>query len=243
MRTYWSAKKNQYFASRGTKAQGKWVQLEAEAIDKETGRIKTDENGNPIMEKYYYAKNEKGEVDAFLDPVPESDPNRSNIPFRQWKGKVEEGVILTITGMLNDMRTNGFKNMLEMRFGENADPELKQLYISNLKLLFTDLIMWGIIGLGATMMLGDWADDEVKKARKSGHMDDAMQATLASFIHKTVKSSGLDFAWWHAIFDVSMDWNPMAISYMANELAAIANFIIGDIEFSDLAIKSFSAAR
>lgn len=243
MRTYWSAKKNQYFAPGGIKAQGKWVQMEAEAIDKETGKIKTDENGNPIMEKYFYAKNEKGEVDVFLDPVPESDPNCSSVPFRQWKGKYEEGVILTIAGMLNDMRTNGFKNMLEMRFGENADPELKQVYIANLKLLFTDLVMYGIIGFGATMMLGDWADDELKKARKSGHMDDAMQATLASFIHRTVKSSGLDFAWWKAIFDISMDWNPMAISYMANELAAIANFIVGDIEFSDLAVKSFSAAR
>lgn len=243
MRTYWSAKKNQYFAPGGIKAQGKWVHLEAEVIDPETRQVKVDKDGKPIMEKYYYPKNDKGEIDLNGDPVPESDPNRSDVPFRQWKGKFEEGVILTLAGIMNDIRTMGWKEMLEARFGEDADPELKQVYLANIKLLITDLVMWGVIGMGATTMLEDWADDEEKEAKKSGHMADAIDATWAKFIHRTIKSSGLDFAWWHAIFDISMDWNPMSISYLANEIAILSNFIFGDEEFSDVVVKSFSAAR
>lgn len=243
MRTYWSAKKNQYFAPGGIKAQGKWVQLESEVIDPETHELKRDSEGKIIMEKYYYPKNEKGEIDVNGTPVPESDPNRSDVPFLQWKGKFEEGVILTIAGILNDIRTMGYKKMVEARFGKNADPELKQVYIANLRLFITDLVMWGVIGMGATMMLGDWADEEKKEAKESGHMSDAINATWANFVHKTIKSSGLDFAWWQAIFDVSMDWNPMAISYLGNEIAVLADFIFGDEEFSNVIVRSFSAAR
>jgi hypothetical protein len=77
------------------------------------------------MEKYFYPKNENGEIDVNGIPVPESDPNRSSLPFLQWKGKYEEGVIITIAGILNDLRTVGWKKMVELRFGKDADPELK----------------------------------------------------------------------------------------------------------------------
>jgi hypothetical protein len=74
-------------------------------------------------------------------------------------------------------------------------------------------------------------------------MSDAISATWANFLYRTVKSSGLDFAWWKAIFDITMDWNPMSIAYLGNEVAILSNFIFGDEEFSDVVIKSFSAAR
>jgi hypothetical protein len=102
--------------------------------------------------------------------------------------------------------------------------------------------MWLLIG-GAALLLGDWADEEEKEAKKSGHFDDAMRATFAGLVYKTVYNSKLDMAWWESIFNVSMDWNPFVVSYVGNEASAIANFITGDASFADTMVKSFSAAR
>ena len=89
--------------------------MEAEAIDPITREVIIDkETKKPVMVKYYYAKNDKGEIDYNSDPVPENHPNRSNTPFRQWKGKFEEGVILTLAGIMYDISTVGWKEMLEL---------------------------------------------------------------------------------------------------------------------------------
>lgn len=111
-----------------------------------------------------------------------------------------------------------------------------------MKLLVCDFIMWLVIGQAA-LLLGDWSDDEKKEAKKTGHFDDAAYATWTHLIYKTVYNSSLDFAWWNSIFEISMDWNPFAISYVVNEAKAINNLIIGDASFADTVVKSFSAAR
>ena len=103
-------------------------------------------------------------------------------------------------------------------------------------------MMWLLIG-GAATLAGDWADDEEKEARKTGHFDDAAYAAYVGLIHKTIRNSSLDFAWWNSIFEISMDWNPMAIVYAGNEAKAICNFVTGDASFADTIVKSFSAAR
>ncbi len=244
MKTYWSSKKNQYFAPGGIKAQGKWVQLEAEAIDPETNEVKLDSNGKPIIEKYYYPKTETGEVDLEGTPVPESDPNCSKMPFMQWQGKFEEGVIVTIGNFLNELRNTGsWKQAVDSMFGLNSDPELRKVYQANIKLFFSDLIMWILIGGAAVALSGDWADDEIKKAKESGHMRDAISATFADLAYRTIRYSSNDFAWWKSIFDISMDWNPMAISYLTKEFSYIGDMLTGDATFSDTVVKSFTATR
>ncbi len=102
--------------------------------------------------------------------------------------------------------------------------------------------MWLLIG-GAALLLGDWADEKEKEAKKSGHFDDALGATFAGLMYKTVYNSKLDMAWWESIFNVSMDWNPFVVSYVGNEAKTIANFVTGDNSFADTMVKSFSAAR
>jgi hypothetical protein len=103
-------------------------------------------------------------------------------------------------------------------------------------------MLWMAIG-GAAALLGDWADDEEKEAKKSGHFDDAAYAAFVGFIYKTVYNSKLDAAWWESIFNISMDWNPFAVTYIGNEAATLTNFIMGDASFADTIVKSFSAAR
>ena len=103
-------------------------------------------------------------------------------------------------------------------------------------------MLWLAIG-GAALLLGDWADEEEKEAKKSGHFDDAAYAAYAGFIYKTVYNSKLDAAWWESIFSISMDFNPFAVTYVGNEAAALTNFLMGDASFADTIVKSFSAAR
>lgn len=103
-------------------------------------------------------------------------------------------------------------------------------------------MLWAMIGFAATL-LGDWADEEEKEARKTGHLEDAGQATFANFIYRTVYNSKLDAAWWESIFNISMDFNPFAVTYIGNEAKALGNFIVGDASFADTLVKSFSAAR
>ena len=233
MRTYWSAKKNQYLAPGGIKSQGKWIQAEQEVTDPQTGQT--------TKKKLYYAKNENGELDIHGPLVYEGDENCSDTPFLQWQGKFEEGVLVTMFGMLKAMHNTSIKDGWNL-YMNNADENLRKAYKSNLKLLACDFLMWLLIG-GAALLLGDWADDEAKEAKESGHFDDALTAAYAGLVYKTVYNSKLDMAWWESIFNVSMDWNPFVVSYIGNEAKAIGNLLTGDASFADTIVKSFSAAR
>lgn len=233
MRTYWSAKKNQYLAPGGVKSQGKWVQAEQEIMNPNTGQIE--------KKKMFYGKNENGELDIHGPLVPEGDPNCSDTPFLQWQGKFEEGVLVTIYGMLKAMHNTSIKEGWNL-YVHNSDENLRKTYQSNLWLAFCDIMLWAMIGFAATL-LGDWADEEEKEARKTGHLEDAGQATFANFIYRTVYNSKLDAAWWESIFNISMDFNPFAVTYIGNEAKALGNFIVGDASFADTLVKSFSAAR
>lgn len=244
MRTYWSAKKNQYLAPGGIKTQGKWVQAEQNKINPKTGEFEFDASGKPIKEKIYYQKNEKGEVNLSLPLVTESNPNRSDIPFMQWQGRYEEGVILTLSNLIYEMKETGsFKKAINNMFGEGADPELRKVYMQNMKLLLSDFVMSMLIGVAACGMLGDWADDEIKEAKKSRDFLDSMMATFANLVHKTFKYSSNDFFWVNAIFDISMDWNPISVAYLGRTFSEILDLVMGENTFTDTIINSFSAAR
>lgn len=233
MRTYWSAKKNQYLAPGGVKAQGKWIHAEQEFLDPISNEYKKS--------KVYYAKTKEGEIDLNGPLVPEWDENKSDVPFLQWQGKFEEGVLITAYGLLKTAFKTSWGDAWNS-YWNNTDENLRKAYRANLKLGLCDFLLWAIIGSAANL-LGDWADDESKKAKKSGHFEDALGATFAGLIYRTVYNSSLDTAWWHSIFDISMDFNPFAFTYIGNEAKVLTDFIFDDNTFSETIVKSFSAAR
>ena len=112
-----------------------------------------------------------------------------------------------------------------------------------MKTFASDLILWLLIGTLSTMLLADWADEEKKDAKKSGNLEDAMAATFANLTYRTVRYSSLDFAWWNSIFDPFLDWNPISLSHIANDISGIVDFAMGDKSFCDAIVNSFSAAR
>ena len=83
MRTYWSSKKNQYLAPGGIKNQGKWVYM-------------TDHNG----EEVFYSVDENGEIDIHAPYKRKGEEGCGDIHVLQWKGRFEEGILLTCWDIL-----------------------------------------------------------------------------------------------------------------------------------------------
>ena len=85
-----------------------------------------------------------------------------------------------------------------------------------MKLIVSDLLGMLLIGSLLGGLLEDLADEEIKKAKKSAQIGDAMAATALSLIAKTVRNSALDFNMLDSLFGFVGDWNPFSISYAAN---------------------------
>jgi hypothetical protein len=163
----------------------------------------------------------------------------------QWKGKYEEGIVLTLYDIMKDAHFNPvkFKKVYKEKItNEDLDEDMRKTYQSNVRAAAYDLIMIGILGAIAALAMG-WKDDLIKEAKESGDVNDAVIASAANIIARSINNSRLDFNWFKSIFEPSMDWNPFAVAYMANEAKHIYNYVTGDKDFSDVIVKSFSAAR
>lgn len=85
-----------------------------------------------------------------------------------------------------------------------------------MKLIVSDLLGMLLIGSLLGGLLEDLADEEIKKAKKSAQIGDAMAVTALSLIAKTVRNSALDFNMIDSLFSFVGDWNPFSISYATN---------------------------
>ena len=85
-----------------------------------------------------------------------------------------------------------------------------------MKLIVSDLLGMLLIGSLLGGLLGDLADDEIKNAKKSTQIGDAMTATSLNLIAKTVRNSALDFNMIDSLFGFVGDWNPFSVSYATN---------------------------
>lgn len=227
MKTYWSSKKNQYLAPGGIKQQGKYVQMIS-----------------PNGKKCYYSLNEQGKIDKNSMPVEEGDPNASTIPFMQWKGRYEEGALLTLYSLIR--KTCNHKGNIKEAWQEQIegkDTDIQNLYKANLKLMLSDFLGWLFIGTIVGGLLGGFADLEKKKAKASGEFGDALFASGIQLLYKTVYNSALDFNAINSIFSTSIDWNPFAFSYMSRFLSDTSDLVMGDKKFSSYIVGSMSGTR
>ena len=111
-----------------------------------------------------------------------------------------------------------------------------------MKLFWCDLFLVFFIGqLAALAKL--WADDLIDENKKDPSLSLAMGATFGNIVQRSVKNSGLDAAWWSAISEPAIDWNPFALTYIANEAKQVSNLIVGDKSFTDTIVSSMSASR
>lgn len=231
MRTYWSSKKNQYLAPGGIKNQGKWVYM-------------TDHNG----EEVFYSVDENGEIDIHAPYKRKGEEGCGDIHVLQWKGRFEEGILLTCWDILKQNHYNPLnfpglrRKYLEKINDETIDPDVRKAYQANVRAFLYDLLAFMILGLLANLMM-DWKDDVIKEAKESGELRDGILASTVNIGVTAFYNSTLDLNWPKSIFEPGTDWNPVAIAYTTREAKRIYNFAMGDSEFSDTIIKSFSATR
>ena len=231
MRTFWSSKKNQYFAPSGIKSQGKWVYM-------------TDPNG----EELFYAIDDDGNIDYSAPYKHKGEEGCGDTHVMQWKGKFEEGILLTCWDILKQNHYNPLnfiglrRKYLEKINDETLDPDVAKAYQANVRAFLYDFFAVIILGLLANIMM-DWKDDVIEEAKKSGEMNDALVASFANVIGRAFYNSTLDLNWPKTIFEPGFDWNPFMISYMTKESKQIYNLAMGDANFCDTIVKSFSAAR
>lgn len=227
MRTYWSAKKNQYLADKGSNhIKGRYVQ-------------KKDDSGNLL----YYGQKENGEVDQDIITV-----ENTGIPVMQWQGDYSEGVFVTLMGICSEVWNNDDKSLSGMlttirdKFLENPDENYRRCYVSNLKILAYDAcmaIMLGALCLGLSVVYDDLEDD----ALKSEDLTDVILADMFGLVYKTFNYAKLDFFWWESIFGPTIDWNPFMLSSLTNTVTQVMDVASGEKNAFDAAIQMFGIAR
>ena len=230
MKTYWSAKKNQYLAPGGVKLIGHFEDYKEK-----------DQNGEE--KQMYYQKTQTGEIDITAPMVFEGDPNSSGVKVQRWKGQWQEGVMATLWKLGNGAVNGRFGEEWESLWN-NPDDNLRIAYRSNIKQLAFDLLMLCVIGNIASYVLGDWADDEEDEWRKDkGDEGKAIDYMMANFIYKTFDNSFRDFNMIASIWDPMLDWQPFAFNTMWTNTSRMWDAAIGDADFSRSILTSFSAGR
>ena len=103
MNTYWSGKKNQWFAISSVKDRGHFTHYSELVLDEEGKPVIKDGQEQRIY--YYIQVNEDGSIAFDEPPVPYDQLRNKNIiiPFIQWEGAFSEGIVVTLTSMLWDV--------------------------------------------------------------------------------------------------------------------------------------------
>lgn len=230
MKTYWSAKKNQYLAPGGVKLIGHFEDYKEK-----------DENGEE--RQMYYQKNESGEIDINAPLVYEDHPNCSQVKVQQWKGQWQEGIMATLWKLGAGATQGRFREEWD-ELWNNPDENLRIAYRSNLKQLAYDLIMVCVIGNLVSYTLGGWADDEEDEWRKDkGDTGKATDYMMANFLFKTFDNSFRDFNAFSSIWDPMLDWQPFAFNTLWTNTSRMWDAATGDKDFSRSVLTSFSAGR
>jgi len=133
MNTYWSSKKNQYMAPGGIRMLGRWEQLQE--VNQDTGEMELfyeDENGCPTTDK------------------------SSGIPYIVWRGQYQEGILVTLSKILETAKGDGgwaaLFNPLKIhnarvKLMEEADLNMRTAYRNNIRQFWIDLLAYLILGM------------------------------------------------------------------------------------------------
>lgn len=226
MHTYWSSKKNQYFAESGIKQRGKMEQLE---IDGKKMWTEFGEDGKPTGN--FTEKN-------------------TGVPFIVWQGIFQEGVILTLNKTLQSIWNGGLKHGdLSAGFSyftdeiwNNSDENLRNAYRANLMQFQYDLTMFLILG----KLFGDMlvkASLEYQKKHKNNSLSQALENTVIQLGPKLWKQSLQDFNVLDSLTGRLTSWNPFALSSMVNLVDSYSRAFFGNTRMYDAFVNSTTLTR
>lgn len=236
MRTYWSGKKNQYMLKGGVRLRGHWEQLK-------------DSDGNLL----YYQTDADGNLDRDVPPVPKEQVKNQQmlIPFTQWKGQWEEGIVQTFANTLRALHRDDavdWYNPYTWVYGYNKyldtlDPSMRATYRQNLRQLWVDLIGTLLLGSLIGGILSEKDKDLIKEAKDSGDLTDAMLASISHIGVRSWVNSAADFNALNNVISPALDWKPYCFQSIGNLAQRTFNTFTGDQSAYNNIINSFSATK
>lgn len=225
MKTYWSAKKNQFLAPGGVKLMGKYEDYK--------------ENGQQL----YYQVNEKGDIDLSKPFVLDSDPNCSGVKVQQWKGQWQEGIVLTLAKLWRD----GSGSSLNERWQDlwnNPDANLRRAYRSNIKHLALDLFFMIVVGNLFAAAFQPWEEDEKKQFNADPtDMGKAASYMGVKLLADSFDHSVMDFNFFDSIFSPTVEWQPFAFSSISKLLGNASKYFTTDATFANTIANSSAVTR
>ena len=225
MRTYVSAKKQQYLAKGSSTLQGSFQQA-------------TDENGKPL----YYGLNEDGTPNE--DVVQSDSPN--NFPVIRWVGKYGEGILASFADLTDIVNSpSDFKKILSEWAVEAQNKDSLGFARSyNFISLAFDLGMVILISPILMNLLADWYD-ELEDELQDGSVTESVRLTAANVFVESMEYSFMDFNIWNSLYTpIVGNLNPFAITYLVGIPRKFFNAWASDTYDSyDALISSFGVTR
>ena len=230
MNTFWSSKKNQYFSGRGYTQEGEFVDYVEE---------NPEDPEHPIeyCQKY---NEETGEMD-----IVRKDVEDTGIPYKVWKGRPQEGIIITLNHMLMNIIT-GEVDYDGFRFWDPYwnvdDPYLRKMYRANLRQLLADLLGLILIGMIVAPSLVNSAEAYAKETGQET-IGEATMGYMAMLSAGMLQTSTDDFAWYKSVFGRGIQWTPFSLSSGTRFLTNCGKWLFGDQDFYDTMVKQMSFTR
>lgn len=230
MNTFWSSKKNQYFSGRGYTQEGEFVDYVEE---------NPEDPEHPIeyCQKY---NEETGEMDIIRKDVEDT-----GVPFKVWKGRPQEGIVITTTHMLYDLltgRRDEEGQKLWDLYWNNDDPYLRKMYRANLRQLLADLLGMIIIGGLIAPSLVNAAQD-YSKFVGTDSLGGASVGYMAILGASMFDTSTDDFNFTKSVFGRGIQWTPFSLQSATRSFENWGKFALGDRDFYDSLVNTMSFTR
>lgn len=245
-KTYFSGKKNQYFMPGGVKVKGSYEHAEM---------IVLDDNGNQVTEKLFSYIDEDGiqriarrHIDengneTFIDDeAPEGHTiiqKEKCIPFYAWKGRYQEGIMLTLAKLVAMWKDLGSLSEAYKYYAYNEDETIRAAFIQNMRQLKTDILTFVLVGsVVANHMFGSLVD-EMEKDKDI----DPLAKDCVYIIMRCFANSSLDANMFSSISTFLGSWTPMSITWTMDVTKDLGMFATGNKKFESLFTDNISVLR
>lgn len=222
-RTYWSGKKNLFFAPGGVTLQGHFKQ------------VKNPDTG----EKLFYQIDNENNVRRDLEPTTED----TGYPVYKWIGDWREGVMCQLATAAHAMYDTGSVQEGFSSMWNNPNKDIRERFRSNIKQITTDLMMWLFFGTLISGFLQGWLKELEKENKKSNDFAQGLILSAASIAVYSLRNASFDFNFIDSIGTPISSWTPFAFDWGGRQMKNWWNVATGDEDFWDGCINTFGATK
>lgn len=245
-KTYFSGKKNQYFMPGGVKVKGSYEHAEMTVLDEDGNQVNEklftyiDSDGIQRIARRHIDKN--GNETFIDDEAPEGQTiiaKEKCIPFYAWKGRYQEGIMLTLAKLAAMWKDLGSFSAAYRYYAYNEDETIRAAFIQNMRQLKTDILTFVLVGgVVANYMFGSLVDEMEKDKDIDPLAKDCMYIIMRCFAN-----SSLDANMFSSISTVLCTWTPMSITWTMDVTKDLSLFVSGDKKLESVFTDNISVLR